>query len=89
MIEGAGTLTTGGTLEKGKILNGIANQLKVGDLVFIPSGVPHGVGDVRGATSVEQSVGSDYPTGARLGAGRAPQATAPTPATGRRRHRTA
>src|SRR5687768_15436413 len=38
VIDGSGTLTTGGKLENGKILNGVTNQLKVGDVVFIPSG---------------------------------------------------
>src|SRR5678816_450185 len=42
VLEGGGTLTTGGVLEKGKILGGQSHPIKVGDVVYIPSGLPHG-----------------------------------------------
>ena len=38
VLEGGGTLTTGGVLEKGKILGGQSRPIKVGDVVYIPSG---------------------------------------------------
>src|SRR5512147_714837 len=47
VLEGGGTLTTGGVLEKGKILGGQSRPIKVGDVVYIPSGLPHGVSGVN------------------------------------------
>jgi mannose-6-phosphate isomerase-like protein (cupin superfamily) len=49
VTEGAGTLTTGGTLEGGKIVGGESHPIKVGDVEFIPAGVPHGVSGVTGS----------------------------------------
>jgi len=49
VLEGGGTLTTGGVLEKGKILGGQSRPIKVGDIVYIPSGLPHGVSGVQGS----------------------------------------
>ena len=49
VTEGAGTLTTGGTLEKGKIVGGESHPIKAGDVEFIPAGVPHGVSGVVGS----------------------------------------
>jgi mannose-6-phosphate isomerase-like protein (cupin superfamily) len=46
VTEGAGILTTGGRLEKGKIVGGESHPIKVGDVEFIPAGVPHGVSGV-------------------------------------------
>ena len=46
VLEGGGTLTTGGVLEKGKILGGQSRPIKVGDVVYIRSGVAHGVSGV-------------------------------------------
>lgn len=78
VIDGGGTLTTGGKLEKGKILNGVTNQLKVGDVVFIPSGLPHGVSGVNGnITWLNIRWDTDYPADAPLRAGRAPAPAAP------------
>jgi mannose-6-phosphate isomerase-like protein (cupin superfamily) len=48
VIEGSGTLTTGGRIENGKIVGGTSHALKVGDVEFIPAGVPHGVSGVNG-----------------------------------------
>ena len=48
VIDGAGTITTGGKLENGKIVGGESHRLKVGDVEFIPSGLPHGVSGVDG-----------------------------------------
>ena len=46
VLEGGGTLTTGGVLEKGKINGGQSRPVKAGDIVYIPSGLPHGVSGV-------------------------------------------
>ena len=48
IIEGSGTLTTGGRIENGKIVGGTSHPLKVGDVEFIPAGLPHGVSGVNG-----------------------------------------
>lgn len=48
VIDGAGTLTTGGRIENGKIVGGQSHPIKVGDVEFIPTGVPHGVSGVKG-----------------------------------------
>jgi mannose-6-phosphate isomerase-like protein (cupin superfamily) len=48
VIDGSGTVTTGGKVENGKIVGGQSHPLKVGDVEFIPSGVPHGVSGVNG-----------------------------------------
>lgn len=48
VLDGSGTLTTGGKLENGKIVGGQTFPLKVGDVHFIPSNLPHGVSGVTG-----------------------------------------
>jgi mannose-6-phosphate isomerase-like protein (cupin superfamily) len=48
VIEGSGTLTTGGKIENGTIVGGQSHSLKVGDVEFIPAGLPHGVSGVNG-----------------------------------------
>src|SRR4029078_13131011 len=47
VLEGGGTLTTGGVLESGKIIGGQTQPIKAGDVVYIPSGLPHGVSGVN------------------------------------------
>jgi mannose-6-phosphate isomerase-like protein (cupin superfamily) len=47
VTEGAGTLTTGGELKAGKIVGGVSREIKVGDVIFVPAGVPHGVSGVK------------------------------------------
>ena len=47
--DGAGTLTTGGTIVNGKIVRGTSRPLKAGDVEFIPASVPHGVSGVQGS----------------------------------------
>jgi mannose-6-phosphate isomerase-like protein (cupin superfamily) len=49
VLEGGGTLTTGGKLVKGKIEGGESHAIKVGDVEFIPAGLPHGVSGVTGS----------------------------------------
>ncbi len=70
VLEGGGTLTTGGVLEKGKILGGQSRQLKVGDVVYLPSGLPHGVSGVNGnITWLNVRWDTDWPEGSPMGAG--------------------
>jgi mannose-6-phosphate isomerase-like protein (cupin superfamily) len=49
ILEGGGTVTTGGRLEGGKIIGGESHTVKVGDVEFIPAGLPHGVSGVTGS----------------------------------------
>jgi mannose-6-phosphate isomerase-like protein (cupin superfamily) len=70
VLEGGGTLTTGGVLEGGKILGGQSHPVKVGDVVYIPSGLPHGVSGVNGnITWLNVRWDTDWPTDAPMGAG--------------------
>src|SRR5215510_15015819 len=86
VLEGAGTLTTGGKIENGKIVGGESHPLKVGDVEFIPSGLPHGVSGVQGSiTWLNVRWDVDWPADAPMGAGNAPPATgAPRGAAGAR-----
>jgi mannose-6-phosphate isomerase-like protein (cupin superfamily) len=62
VLEGGGTLTTGGKIENGKIVGGTSHPLKVGDVEFIPSGLPHGVSGVQGSiTWLNIRWDDDYP----------------------------
>ena len=49
VLEGSGTLTTGGTIQNGKIVGGQTHPLKAGDVEFIPTNVAHGVSGVAGS----------------------------------------
>lgn len=49
VVEGSGTLTTGGRIVDGKIVGGQSHPLKPGDVEFIPPTVPHGVSGVNGS----------------------------------------
>jgi mannose-6-phosphate isomerase-like protein (cupin superfamily) len=76
VLEGGGTLTTGGVLEKGKILGGQSRPIKVGDVVYIPSGLPHGVsgvdkaaGSPAGITWLNVRWDTDWPPDSAMGAG--------------------
>ncbi|MQA28539.1 MAG: hypothetical protein GEU82_01700 [Luteitalea sp.] len=78
VLDGGGTLTTGGKLNNGKIVGGESNPLKVGDVAFIPNGVPHGVSGVNGnITWLNVRWDSDWPADAQLGAGRGRGAAPP------------
>ena len=48
VLEGSGTLTTGGKLVDGKIVGGQSHAIKTGDVEFIPANLPHGVSGVNG-----------------------------------------
>ncbi|MEZ5288923.1 MAG: hypothetical protein R2712_29800 [Vicinamibacterales bacterium] len=80
VIDGSGTMTTGGKLEKGKIIGGVSNQLRVGDVAFVPAGVPHGVSGVNGnITWLNIRWDVDWPESAPMGAGTLkPPANAPS-----------
>ena len=49
VLDGGGTLTTGGRIENGKIVGGQSHPLKAGDVEFIPANVAHGVSGVNGS----------------------------------------
>src|SRR5678815_3104791 len=70
VLDGGGTLTTGGVLEKGKILGGQSRPIKVGDVVYIPSGLPHGVSGVdKNITWLNVRWDTDWPPDSQMGAG--------------------
>lgn len=70
VLEGGGTLTTGGVLEKGKILGGQTRPIKTGDVVYLPSGLPHGVSGVNGnITWLNVRWDTDWPADSPMGAG--------------------
>ena len=70
VLEGGGTLTTGGVLEKGKINGGQSRQIKMGDIVYIPSGLPHGVSGVdKNITWLNVRWDTDWPPDSPMGAG--------------------
>lgn len=48
--EGGGTLVTGGEVVDGKHRGGIERQVKVGDVIFIPAGIHHGMKDTKVTT---------------------------------------
>ena len=70
VLEGGGTLTTGGVLENGKINGGQRRTIKAGDVVYIPSGLPHGVSGVdRNITWLNVRWDTDWPPDSPMGAG--------------------
>jgi mannose-6-phosphate isomerase-like protein (cupin superfamily) len=70
VLDGGGTMTTGGRIEQGKIVDGVSTPLKVGDVYFVPAGVPHGVSGVNGSvTWLNVRWDVDWPAGATMGAG--------------------
>ena len=51
VIEGGGTLVTGGKIVDGKIVGGQSFPMKVGDVHFIPANLPHGFSTVNGVVA--------------------------------------
>jgi mannose-6-phosphate isomerase-like protein (cupin superfamily) len=49
VLEGSGTITTGGKIENGRIVGGQSHPLKAGDVEFIPANLAHGVSGVNGS----------------------------------------
>ena len=73
VMEGGGTLTTGGKIEGGKIVGGESHAVKVGDVEFIPANLPHGVSGVNGnITWLNVRWDVDWAPDAELGAGNLP-----------------
>jgi mannose-6-phosphate isomerase-like protein (cupin superfamily) len=86
VLDGGGTLTTGGKIENGKIVGGESHALKVGDVEFIPANLPHGVSGVNGnITWLNVRWDTDWPADAKLGAGNAPPAAGAAAPAGRGR----
>jgi len=84
VLEGSGTMTTGGRIDAGKIVDGQSTPLNVGDVYFVPAGVPHGVSGVAGSiTWLNVRWDVDWPADAPLGAGTLPQAASQGAGTGR------
>jgi mannose-6-phosphate isomerase-like protein (cupin superfamily) len=48
--EGGGTIVTGGEEVNGKHRGGTERQVGVGDVIFIPAGIHHGMKDTRSTT---------------------------------------
>ena len=48
--EGGGTLVTGGEEIDGKHRGGVERPVKVGDVIFIPAGIYHGMKETRSTT---------------------------------------
>lgn len=48
--EGSGTLVTGGEKVDGKHVGGIERAIGVGDVIFIPAGIHHGMKETRSIT---------------------------------------
>ena len=70
VLEGSGTLTTGGIVESGKFVGGESRPLKVGDVTYLPAGLPHGVSGVNGnITWLNVRWDTDWPADAEPGAG--------------------
>ena len=70
VLEGSGTLTTGGIVENGKFVGGESHPVKVGDVTYLPAGLPHGVSGVNGnITWLNVRWDTDWPADAPLGAG--------------------
>jgi mannose-6-phosphate isomerase-like protein (cupin superfamily) len=73
VLEGAGTITTGGNIVNGKIIGGVTNPLNVGDVEFIPANLPHELSAVTGKfTCLNTRWDVDWPANSKLGAGNAP-----------------
>jgi mannose-6-phosphate isomerase-like protein (cupin superfamily) len=72
-LQGAGTLTTGGRIERGSITGGRAQPLRPGDVEFIPVEVAHGVSGVEGSiTWLNVRWDVDWPANVQPGAGTLP-----------------
>jgi len=50
IVEGSGTLVTGGTIVDRKVQGGVSRHVAKGDVILVPSGVPHWYKDIDGAS---------------------------------------
>src|SRR5581483_3436015 len=48
IIEGSGTLVTGGTILRGEIQNGASRRVSKGDVILVAPGMPHWYKDLDG-----------------------------------------
>ena len=70
VLEGSGTMTTGGIVENGKFVGGESHPIKVGDVTYLPAGLPHGVSGVNGnITWLNVRWDTDWPADSQPGAG--------------------
>src|SRR5262245_21276251 len=70
VLEGSGTLTSGGIVENGKFVGGESHPIKVGDVVYLPANIPHGVSGVNGnITWLNVRWDTDWPADAEPGSG--------------------
>lgn len=71
VMEGSGSITTGGHFDGKKDIGGVTNPLKVGDVMFIPANLPHWVSQVGpgGITWLNVRWDSDWPIFTKMGAG--------------------
>src|SRR5436190_4975173 len=70
VLEGSGTLTTGGIVENGKFAGGESHPLNAGDVTYLPAGLPHGVSGANGTiTSLNVRWDTDWPPDVEPGAG--------------------
>ena len=49
IVDGSGTLVTGGTIVDRKIQNGVSRHVATGDVILVPPGMPHWYKDIDGA----------------------------------------
>src|ERR1044071_7883241 len=45
VLDGSGSVTTGGTMANGKVTGGVTDHLSAGDVEFIPANLPHWVSE--------------------------------------------
>jgi mannose-6-phosphate isomerase-like protein (cupin superfamily) len=78
VLDGGGTMTTGGKIENGRIVGGVSSPLRVGDVYFVPAKLPHGVSGVNGnITWLNVRWDVDWPESATMGAGTLKPAAGP------------
>ncbi|MEJ0022871.1 MAG: cupin domain-containing protein [Alphaproteobacteria bacterium] len=72
VLEGSGSVTTGGKVANGKVTGGVTDTLKPGDVEFIPANLPHHVSDVGPNGITWLNVRWDVDWEGPMGAGNAP-----------------
>ena len=80
VLEGAGTLSVGGVFDAGTVKGARSHPLEAGDVVYLPSGLPHGVGSVgRTLSWLAVRWDTDWPAESPMGAGTLTGLTGGTP----------
>jgi mannose-6-phosphate isomerase-like protein (cupin superfamily) len=72
VLEGSGSVTTGGTFANGKVTGGVTDHLTPGDVVFVPANLPHWMHDVGPSGITWLNVRWDTDWKGPMGAGNAP-----------------